>query len=91
MNISFFAMSPRGSGLIVDNEVVFGLSKNQILNLSESEQDFLNWYKSEHLLEGLAFLHVASSKKSPDLPQEEICKQFMSMLRAKTQPDPDLG
>ncbi len=91
MNISFFIMCPKGHGLIVDNVVVFGIDRHRFWKLSENERDFLVWYTNKTGEEGLLGLYVASSEKSHDMPQEEICKEFMNMIRAKNLPDPDLG
>ena len=89
-NISFFIVAPSGVGLIVDNAVVFSIERNKYWILSISEREFLLWYTNEVENEGLNFLHVDGPPDLLDMPQEDICKQYMAMLRAKTIPDPEI-
>ena len=91
MNISFFIVDPGGQGLSVDNAVIIGISRKEFWRLSKNEKDFLLWYLDEIRINGLEGLLIGSSDESLDMPQEEICKQFMNMIRAKTVPDPELN
>jgi len=90
MNISFFMSDKSGQGLLVDNEVVLGIQRHQFWKLSQHERDFLLWYINEVRTEGLECLHIACTRESFDMSQEEICFQFMSMIRSENIPDPEM-
>jgi hypothetical protein len=96
MNISFFTANPNGDGVVVDHSVMFSIRTQDFVYLSCWEQAFVQWYLNE-TESGLLVLHV--SGKNPglnssrditlDMSQEDLCRNFMSMIRAETVEDPD--
>ena len=90
MNISFFIPNPYGTGIIADNAVIFAVTMLEYSQLSLHEKDFLLWYRNDFEKEGLQFLCVNWNNEALDMPQQEICRLFMEMIRTKTIPDPDI-
>jgi hypothetical protein len=94
MNISFFISNPKGSGVIVDNSIIFSIQPKEFQEFSLWEQRFVQWYKDETEV-GLLIIHVEGNNKSLDdskdptldLPQEDLCREFMTMIYTENLPD----
>lgn len=95
-SISFFRCSEHRKGITLDEEVLEGITDEDLESLSEEEQLFVRWYRVEKN-EGLICLNLFShpmlqfsADPLADIPQQIICEEFMRMQLAPDLPDPDV-
>ncbi len=91
LNISFFIVSPfEHSGIIIDNSVIFGITVQQFIQLSENEKEFISWYLNEQQLEGLDSIQITGNSSLADMSQEDICGLILNLIESETIPDPEI-
>lgn len=84
---------PNWKGLLVDTNVLDSLRAEDMDQLSMAQRRFVLWYRAQRA-KGLKQIHIGGDPVLEltgdpllDVPQEEVCAEFMRMVNAPDVPD----